>query len=111
MTLKNISSTIVFFLELWMLYAFALFGYNNGSTTISKYVWAILLPATVIAIWAVFAAPKSKNRLKSPYQQLLRIVLFLAAAWFLYTIHQPVSAIILAALAVVTQIISYYYKE
>src|SRR5689334_12209565 len=106
MMLKNINSAVVFFMELLMLYAFGLFGYFNGTTTAMKYVWAILLPATVIIVWAILAAPKSKRRLKSPYQYLLRIVLFLLAAYLLYISNQPVIAIIMAALAIVTQIIA-----
>ena len=110
-TLKNINSAFVFFLELWMLYAFAIYGYNSGTTTVLKYLWAVLLPATVITLWAIWAAPKSSRRLKPPYQYLFRIALFLLAAYFLYAVNQPKSALIMASLAILTQVIAWYYKD
>ena len=109
--LKNINSAIVFFMELCMLYAFGLFGYYKGSGSLMKYVLAILLPAIVIILWAIWAAPKSNTRLESPYQYIFRTVLFLAAAYFLYACKQPIPAIVMAILTIVTQSIAYYYKS
>jgi hypothetical protein len=109
--LKYLNMPLVFFLELAMLVAFALFGYRTGSTALLRIGLAILFPAFVIAGWSYWGAPKSSHRLKMPCQVFFRILMFLAASGLFYICRYTTVALIMAALTVVTQTISYFTEE
>gem|GEM_PF-4262740 len=110
--IKVLNQAVLFILEMIMLYAFFAFGYSLGETVVWRCVWAILLTGMLIAVWAVYAAPKSGRRLSMPGLGLLRGFLLLASSCFLYrTHHHMVLTVTTAILAVVTQILSYRYEK
>lgn len=109
--LKYSNQTLIFFLELMMIGSFAYFGFQKGHTALFRYIWAIALPAAVIICWGLWAAPKSSNRLPMPYLVLFRAALFLLASYFLYACGQMNLAIVIALFAVVTQVVSYYFRD
>ncbi|MEX6686820.1 YrdB family protein [Danxiaibacter flavus] len=109
--LKAIFQVIVFIMELVMLYSFGFFAYKAGSNTLTHYTLAILLTAGCIILWGVFAAPKSAKRLNMPYLGLFRCGMFLTAALFLFLLDLKTMAIAMAALAVITQVASFYVEK
>lgn len=110
--IKALNQAVLFILEMIMLYAFFAFGYSMGETLLWRCVWAILLTGTVIAVWAVYAAPKSARRLSMPGLGLLRGILLLASSCLLYRVHHHmVLAVTTAIPAVVTQFLSYRYEK
>lgn len=54
--IKNINSTLFFFLELGMFIALAYVGYSFGKSTVTKWLLGIILPLTAILLWGYFAA-------------------------------------------------------
>ncbi|MFT4025153.1 MAG: YrdB family protein [Flavihumibacter sp.] len=109
--LKQVNQVIVFFLELLMLYAVGHFGYFRAGGGWPSVLLAVVLLGLVIAAWAYWAAPKSAHRLHSPWQQLLRINLFVLAAYLLYTSGQTTPALVLGAGGLLTQMISLFVEK
>lgn len=109
--LKYINLTIVFFMELAMLTSFALYGYSIGNKTWMSITLALVFPAAAIMVWGIWCAPKSAHRLKMPYQIFFRLVMFLLASWSLYNIGKTTPAVLMAVLALLTQIVSYFTEK
>jgi hypothetical protein len=108
---KYLNQLIVFILELLMLGILGFYGFQKGSNTLTKYAFAILLPAIVILLWGYFAAPKSAHRLPMPYLAMFRGLCFLLASYALYKSNQPSAALIIAFLSVSTQLTSLYFGD
>jgi hypothetical protein len=106
--LRYVNQLVVFLLELVMFGALGFYGFQKGSGTTTKYALAVILPAIAVLLWGYYAAPKSSHRLPMPYLALFRGVFFLCAAYLLYECGQKNWALLVAALAPITQAISYY---
>lgn len=109
--IKYINSTIVFIIELGMLASFAYFGYQIGNHSWSKIVLAIALPMVIIIIWGYWIAPKSAHRFRMPYVAIVRLLLFLIAAYLLYHLNVIKLAIIMAILSFITQTVSFFTEK
>ena len=72
---------------------------------------AVGLVTAAIILWAVFAAPNSRRRLRLPALAVFRAAMFLVAAFFYYRLGLEVIALVMAALAVTTQILSYFTEK
>ena len=109
--IKTINQIVVFFLEIIMLIVFGYFAFTTKWSFILKLLSSIFMVTTAIALWAFFAAPKSGHRLKMPYLAIFRAGMFLLAALLLFLSGNVNLAIALAALVIVTQIISYFTEK
>ena len=89
-----------------MLVIFGFYGYQLYSIAWMQIGSAILLPALVLAIWRIWAAPKSNRQLPLPYLILFRSVLFMLAAYLLYDLGQTNNSIVFGIIAMITQIIA-----
>jgi hypothetical protein len=92
---------LAFALEIAMAIAFAQAGWALGSALWLRVVLAAGLPALAIAIWAVWAAPKSGRRLRMPALALLKAVLLGAGAAAFVAAGQGFIAAVYATLVVV----------
>jgi hypothetical protein len=70
------NATVRFLLELCMLAAFAYWGSRSTGSTAANVAVAIAAPLAAIAVWGVFMAPRSQNRLPERQRIPLEIVLF-----------------------------------
>jgi hypothetical protein len=71
--------TLAFAVELAMLAAFAVAGWSATDILWLRLLLAVGLPALAIGLWAIWAAPKAKTRLKRGKLLLFKLVLFGAA--------------------------------
>lgn len=71
---------------------------------------AIVAPALVILLWALFLSPKSVVRTEPFLQTLIELVLVTAAAFALWIIGTPITAIIFEIVAVVSIFLSGWHK-
>lgn len=78
--IKQLNLLVSFLLELMMLYLYGYWGYKTGGHPVMSYALAILLPGIVIILWGIWAAPKSKRRLKNPMRSVVKLSLLLLAA-------------------------------
>lgn len=109
--LKPVVQVVVFFLELLMLFAFGWYGYNLAAGAFLRVLAAAGLVTAAIVAWAIFAAPNSKYRLSLPALALFRAAMFLTAAFFIYRLGFEVWALIVAVIAIVTQILSRFTER
>ena len=78
--------------------AFAALAYWGADISI---VVAVAAPAVAIALWAVFAAPKSARRLPAGARIPFELLVFAAAVAALFADGAPTLAVVLAALVVI----------
>lgn len=106
--LKTLNQTTTFLLEIAMLISMGYYAMAKPWSLLPKVALAIGLIAVAILLWAILAAPRSTNRLDMPYLVLFRAGMFLVASFLLYQSGQKNIALVLAALAIVTQTISLF---
>jgi hypothetical protein len=109
--LKQLNLLVSFLLELAMLYFFSLWAFRTGESVIAKYSLAIVVPAIVVAIWGVWAAPKSKFRLQNPYRSVLKIMLCLLAAFLYYKFGKPIEAFWYAVFVFINAGLAFWWKQ
>lgn len=81
--LQSINLALSFIIELCAVYIYGTTGFVFGGDSLIKYALLILLPAILILLWGIFAAPKSKRRLKNPARTIFKLIVFASAALFL----------------------------
>lgn len=98
--LKASNLALKFVLEIG---AFAALGYWGATTGrgVVPVVLAIATPAAAIALWAVFAAPKSDRRLAAAARVPFELTVFALAALALLYAGRPTLALVFAAVAAV----------
>ena len=109
--LKATVQTTGFLLELIMLVAFGWYGYRQPTAMPLKIGLAVALVAAAITIWAIWGAPKSNRRLKQPALAFFRGAMMLLAAYFIYALGYQIIALVLATIAVITQIVSCFTEK
>jgi hypothetical protein len=82
--LKAINATLAFAIELAMLAAYADWGWRLAASTWLRWSAALGAPALAIVLWALWAAPKSNTRLRTPGLYLFEWSMFACAAAALY---------------------------
>jgi hypothetical protein len=94
--MRMLSLALKFLLELA---AFAALSYWGAQTSV---LLAIAAPALAVALWAVFAAPRSERRMAMPGRAFLELGVFGLAAVALLAAGAPAAAVLLAALSLVS---------
>lgn len=104
--MKMLNDAVAFILELAMLIALSIAGYQLAGTTFLKYSLATLLPITTISLWAVWAAPRSKRRLPFPWLSVFKLVLFSITALLLFRSGHSIAAIVFGTVAYVNELVA-----
>lgn len=97
--MRAFSLALKFVVELAAFAAFAYWGASVGSGAVAVLL-AIAAPALAIALWAVFAAPKSARRLPTATRVPFELAVFGLAVVALVAAGALTAAIALAVLAV-----------
>ena len=98
--LKASNLALKFFLELAAFAALAYWGATVGEGAVAVLL-AVAAPAVAIALWAVFAAPKSRRRLPRGPRVAFELAVFGLAALALLAAGSTGAAAVFAALALV----------
>jgi hypothetical protein len=109
--LKAANLLLAFLLELFMLAAFAYWGFNTGPYALLHYVLGIGTPLIVAVIWGVWMAPSARRRLRGAAYLAVKVILFAAAAAGLYFAGQLYLAVLLAVLFVINQGLIYIWNQ
>lgn len=88
---------LAFLLELAALLSFALVGVLLSGWM--QLVGGIIGAAVFVALWGVYAAPRSRRRLRGMNLLIFKVAIFAVAAIILVLIAQPVWGVVLAVLA------------
>jgi len=102
--MKVFNDILAFIVEIVMLVALCISGYQLTTKPFLQYTMAIVLPALVIVLWAIWAAPKSKRRLRFPWLSVFKITLFLITALLLFVTGHRAAAIVFGAVAYFNEI-------
>ena len=111
LVVKPAVQIVVFLLELLMLVAFGCYGYRIPAEMPIRISLAAGFVITAVILWAVFAAPNSRHRLPLPALAVFRAAMFLLAAFFFYRLGLESIALIMAAIAVTTQILCCFTEK
>ena len=106
MALKTANLGVRFLLELAALAALAYWGSQTGPLAVSV-VLAIAAPLAGAVVWGIFAAPKSRHRLRGARRLIVEIPFFGAAAAGLAATGQWVLAAIFAVVVVLSELVTY----
>ena len=97
--MKAFHDIIAFIVEIVMLIALGIAGYQLVTVLFLKYILAIVLPVLAIILWAIWAAPKSKRRLRFPWLSVFKITLFAITALLLFLTGHIVAAVVFGGVA------------
>jgi hypothetical protein len=104
--IKTANLGVRFLLELAALAALAYWGSQTGPLAVSI-VLAIAAPLAGAVLWGIFAAPKSRHRLRGARRLIVEIPFFGAAAAGLVATGQWVLATIFAVVVVLSELVTY----
>lgn len=102
--MRTLSLALKFLLELLAFAGLAYWGARTGSG-VTSVLLAIAAPALAIALWAVFAAPRSARRLPLAPRIALELAVFAAAVVALFAAGAPVAGIVLAVLVAASTVL------
>lgn len=74
--IKLINHPLAFGLELVLFFGTSYWAYFQGKTSLTKWVFAIVCFLILVALWALFAAPKAGMRLKFPMLNIFKLLIF-----------------------------------
>ncbi|TGA95684.1 DUF2568 domain-containing protein [Sporolactobacillus shoreae] len=107
---KLILLSLAFFIELAALAAFSYWGFHLQGKIFLKWVVGIGVPAIVAVFWGVFLAPKASFPVGLPLRLLLKLIVFSASAWALYTAGQRQIALIFLITSVLIVVVTDSFK-
>lgn len=97
--LRAVNLTVAFLLEIAMLVAFAVWGFDLDAPLAVRLLAGLGIPLLVAAFWGAFLSPRSTRRLVMPWIVLVKAVLLGSAALALLVSAHPVLALLLASTA------------
>lgn len=109
--IKPINLLVSFLLELGLLALAGYWGFQTGEGHPVKYVYAIALPAIIGLLWGIWAAPKSKRRLKNPARTVFKLTMMALAVFFAYDTGHPIWALTFAVITAVNVSLAYLLTQ
>jgi hypothetical protein len=109
--IKMAHQLVAFLLEIGMLLALSMWGFQNRQSIVEKYVVGIGLPVLAACLWGVLAAPRSAYRLDLPFRLLFSLPLFGLAAFLLYRLGHSTMAILFASVSVLSAILEFIFDR
>ena len=94
-----------------MLVAFAVYGVSIGRTLMMSIVLAAAFVIVPLWFWAVYMAPRAKNRITWPWTPVVALLLFLVASLALLLVHQWGWAMALATVAVLNAALTLIFRQ
>ena len=91
---RQLNMLITFLLELAMLAAYGVGGYELTTNTVVRWVLAIVFPVIVGVLWGIFLSPRARVQLPFPVQLACRFALMIGGALILWSAHMTVLATI-----------------
>jgi len=105
---RNLNLALRFALELCALAALAYWGLETGGDA-TRWLLAILAPATMVVVWALFVSPRATIQLPRPAQLAVEFAVFGAASVGLANAGQLTLGVILAVVALVSGTLNYVW--
>ncbi|HKI89717.1 MAG TPA: YrdB family protein [Draconibacterium sp.] len=109
--IKYLNLLVSFLLEIALLIIAGYWGFQQGESVLMKYMLAITLPVVIAVFWGIFAAPKSRKRLKNPSRTIFKLALFALAVFFCFQTGHSLLAVVLAVATLMNVIAAYTLSQ
>ena len=100
-TIRTVNDGLAFLLEIAALVALVVWGFSVGANLAVRLLLGLGAPAVLIAVWSVWLAPGSDNRLDMPWLVIVKVVVFGLTTLALAAARHPRLATILGVLAII----------
>lgn len=100
-SLRSGNLLLAFLLEVGMLAALCFAGWTATNVFWMRLALAIAMPGVAIVLWAAWAAPRAKTRLRMPALMGFKIAIFAVATAALWAAGQPFIAAIFGTLVAI----------
>ena len=107
---RTANLALKFLLELAAFAGFAYWGWQVGSGVVAVLL-TVAAPAVMIVVWGLFAAPRSKRRLRAAARIPLELAVFTLAALALAGAGQPVLALVFGVLVAVNALLLTAFRQ
>lgn len=109
--LRLVNMVVAFSVELWMLWAYAEWAYHVPSAPVLRWSCALAAPLVASLLWAKWAAPKSRTRLRVPWLIGFEWCMFVLAAAAIYGVGRVRTAFVYLLIASTSLGLSAYYRD
>ncbi|NIG56784.1 YrdB family protein [Chitinophaga sp. Cy-1792] len=109
--IKSLNRLLAFSLEIIMLIVVVYVPVKTIVSPWVKYLVAAGLFALIILLWAIWAAPTSRTRLKLPYILVFKFLIYLIPTYLLYRAGMRNYAGILYLLVAISEIAAVFFHE
>jgi hypothetical protein len=106
--MRGANLVLRFLLELSALAAMVYWGFATASGA-TQWVLGLGAPLAVAVVWGLFVSPKRRFDLPHPARFAIELVVFAAAVLALFAADQPVLAVVLAGLELVSGTLNYVW--
>ena len=110
-SMRGINLALRFVLELVVLVALALWGFNASGELVIRLLLGLGAPAIAIAAWGTFVAPKAARRLEDPARLALEIVVFGAGVVAFVASGQLLLGVLLAVAAAISLVLMFVWDQ
>ncbi|MCV2868559.1 YrdB family protein [Defluviimonas sp. WL0002] len=94
-----LNNALALLIEAWLVWAVARAGYAASDAALLRWPLALIATTLVVALWGLFAAPKSARRLGDSGLILFKIGAIAVGATATALVYGPVQAAVFAAFA------------
>jgi hypothetical protein len=102
---------VAFLLELAALYILGYWGFHLALPEAWQWGLGVGVPIVFLTAWGIWAAPKSKHRLKGWKLWTYKVVAFGIAAWALWATGQTQGAMIFEVVVLVNLVLLWIWKR
>jgi hypothetical protein len=109
--MRQLNMFVTFLLELAMLAAYGVGGYELTTNTIARWLLAIVFPVIVATLWGIFLSPRARVQLPYAVKLAGRFLLMIGGALILWSAHMTVLATVYTIALVVSITLTLLNRE
>ncbi|MBX3080137.1 MAG: YrdB family protein [Anaerolineae bacterium] len=109
--LPSANLALSFLLELVALVALGYWGFQASDNTLLKFILGLGAPILLIVVWGMWLAPKSSRRLRRPWLQIVKLLVFGVTALALANAGQTTLAVIFAVVVIINAALAEIWKQ
>lgn len=109
--MQTLNLGVRFALELCALVIYGYWGFSQGNTKITQWIFGFGISAMVAAAWGIFGSPKASVQLSQMSHLLFEIVIFGLPVILLFALGKPTLAAIYGIAAVINKILMLLWNQ
>ena len=108
---KSINLAVRFLLELGALAGLAYWGWQTGTTNVSRILLAVVAPILAAVLWGWLIAPKAPRRREDPVRVGIEVIIFGSATAALISTGATVAGVIFSITATVSLVLMFVFDQ